>query len=255
MDTQAPITLWFRRDFRLNDHPALAEAARSGRPVIAVFVLDEVAETYGAAPKWRLAAALDAFADRLERLGSRLIFRRGRALAQETGARDIWWSRAYEPDAIARDTGVKAGLIEAGLGAKSFLGQVLFEPWTVTTKQSSHFKVYSPMWRAVKNTDVSAPEPTPDQLCPPETWPQSDRLADWGLGAAMNRGAAVLAEHACIGEDRAGAARGFSGWPRGAVQGMPGFPGRRRYVAAVGKPRLGRDRAAHGLACGAQGVR
>ena len=124
-----------------------------------------------------------------------------------------------------------------------------------TTKQSSHFKVYSPMWRAVKNADVSAPEPAPDQLRPPETWPQSDRLADWGLGAAMNRGAAVLAEHACIGEDRAGAARGFSGWPRGAVQGMPGFPGRRRHVAAVGKPRLGRDRAAHSLASGAQGVR
>lgn len=126
MDTPAPIILWFRRDFRLNDHPALAEGARSGRPVIPVFVLDEVVETFGAAPKWRLEAALDAFAQRLERLGSRLVLRRGRAqdtlraLAQETGARDIWWSRAYDPDAIARDKGVKARLTEAGFGAKSF---------------------------------------------------------------------------------------------------------------------------------------
>ncbi len=211
MDTPAPIILWFRRDFRLNDHPALAEAARSGRPVIPVFLLDEVVETFGAAPKWRLEAAVDAFAHRLGRLGSRLILRRGRAdvtlraLAAETGARDIWWSRAYDPDAIARDKAVKAGLTEAGFGAKSYPGHVLFEPWTVTTKQGGYYKVYSPMWRAVKNTDVAAPEPAPDQLRPPEAWPDSDRLADWELGAAMNRGAQVLAEHACIGEDRAGA--------------------------------------------------
>lgn len=47
--TASPIILWFRRDFRLADHAALSEAARSGRPIIPVFILDEVVETYGAA--------------------------------------------------------------------------------------------------------------------------------------------------------------------------------------------------------------
>jgi deoxyribodipyrimidine photo-lyase len=32
--------LWFRRDLRLHDHPALAAAAADG-PVLAVFVLDD----------------------------------------------------------------------------------------------------------------------------------------------------------------------------------------------------------------------
>lgn len=211
MNTPAPIILWFRRDFRLNDHPALTRAAGSGRPVIPVFILDEVVETFGAAPKWRLEAAVSAFAGTLERLGSRLVLRQGRAqhvlrgLAEETGARDIWWSRAYDPDSIARDKGVKTALTEAGFGAQSFAGHVLFEPWTVSTKQGGYYKVYSPMWRAVKNTDVAAPDPAPGALRPPEAWPASDRLSDWGLGKAMNRGAAVLAGHACVGEARAGA--------------------------------------------------
>ena len=35
-----PVVLWFRRDLRLSDHPALAEAAQQG-PITALFVLDD----------------------------------------------------------------------------------------------------------------------------------------------------------------------------------------------------------------------
>ncbi len=211
MDDATPIIVWFRRDFRLADHPALAWAAASGQPLIPVFVLDEVAETYGAAPKWRLEQAVRHFADRLEQMGSRLVLRRGNArdvllkLARETGAGDVWWTRAYDPDAIARDKGVKAALKDAGITAKSHPGHVLFEPWTVSTKQGGYFKVYTPMWRAVKDVNVPMPEPAPERLQAPDDWPQSEALADWALGKAMNRGAAVLAGHACVGETAASA--------------------------------------------------
>ncbi|MXW55291.1 MAG: deoxyribodipyrimidine photo-lyase, partial [Gemmatimonadales bacterium] len=36
-----PVVVWFRRDLRLHDNPALAAAAKSGRPVVPLFVLDE----------------------------------------------------------------------------------------------------------------------------------------------------------------------------------------------------------------------
>jgi len=39
--TSAPTILWFRRDLRLHDHPALDAAAKAG-PVTALFVLDDV---------------------------------------------------------------------------------------------------------------------------------------------------------------------------------------------------------------------
>lgn len=206
MTQPKPILIWFRKDFRLADHTALTEACISGRPIIPVVVLDEVTETFGAAPKWRLSQAISCFDDRLKNVGSRLILRRGAAaeellaLARETGAGDIWWTRAYDPDAIARDTKVKAALEDAGFGAKSWTGHLLFEPWTVKTKQGSYFKVYSPMWRAVKNLDVAAPDPAPLNLRAPRSWPGSDRIEDWELGKKMNRGALILACHANVGE-------------------------------------------------------
>ncbi|AMY69273.1 cryptochrome/photolyase family protein [Frigidibacter mobilis] len=207
--TDTPLILWIRRDLRLADHPALAEAAATGRPVIPVFVLDEVVEGYGAAPKWRLGEGLAAHARALEGIGSRLILRRGpalpvlRALVAETGAGAVWWQRLYDPAAQARDTAVKAALKAEGVEARSFAGALLFEPWEVETGQGGFYKVYTPFWNAVKGRDPGLPAAPPKALRPPEAWPASDRLQDWALGAGMRRGAEVVAKHACVGEARA----------------------------------------------------
>ncbi|MDC0736955.1 deoxyribodipyrimidine photo-lyase [Cognatishimia sp. SS12] len=206
MPENAPILLWMRRDFRLADHPALAKAAALGRPVVPVFVLDEVAETYGAAPKWRLEAAIRHFAAELEKIGSRLILRRGGAqevllaLAAEIGASQVLWTRAYDPDAIARDTRVKAALKQAGYAAESLPGHLMFEPWDVAPKQGNYFKVYSAFWRAVKERPVADLSAKATQLTAPKQWPHSDDLAGWQLSRAMNQGAAVLAKYAVVGE-------------------------------------------------------
>jgi deoxyribodipyrimidine photo-lyase len=42
--------------------------------------------------------------------------------------------------------------------------------------------------------------PAPKALGAPAVWPESDRLDDWHLGAAMNRGAAVVLPHQRVGE-------------------------------------------------------
>jgi deoxyribodipyrimidine photo-lyase len=154
--------------------------------VIPVFVLDEVMEGFGACPKWRLGLGAEAMAGRLAGIGSRLIFRRGRAvealerLVTETGAGAVFWSRAYDPAAIARDTEVKAALKAKGLEARSFAGHVLHEPWTVETGQGGFYRVYTPFWRAVQGREVAAPLPPVDALAAPETWPASEDPAELG---------------------------------------------------------------------------
>ena len=201
----SPILVWFRRDLRLSDHAALTAACKAGRPVIPVFICDETVEAMGAAPTWRLGLSVAALAKALEAAGSRLILRRGRALdvlralVAETGAGAVHWTRAYDPDAIARDTDVKAALKEDGIDATSFPGHVLFEPWTVETGQGGYYKVYSPFWKTVHTRDVADLLPAPT-LPVPDDWPQSDRLDDWDLGAAMNRGAGVVADFVTVGE-------------------------------------------------------
>lgn len=209
MSDRSPILLWFRRDLRLSDHPALHAAVETGRPVIPVFLLDEVVEGHGAAPKWRLGLAVEHFAGRLDEVGSRLVQRRGEALptlrrlVKDTGAGAVWWTRLHDPDARERDEAVKSGLKADGIEARSFPGHVLFEPWTVETGQGGFYKVYTPYWKAVKDLDPGQQLAAPSALGSPATWPQSDDIADWEMGAAMKRGAKVVAEHLNVGEEAA----------------------------------------------------
>ena len=206
MTDLAPLILWFRRDLRLDDHPMLAAAVAQGRPLIPVFILDPETEGQGAAARWRLGLAVAAFSAALERIGSRLTLRRGPALdvlqtlCAETGAGAVHWTRAYDPVAKARDTAVKAALKLQGLEADSHPGALLHEPWTVETKEGGFYRVYTPFWRAVKDRSVGVPSAAPATLAAPETWPASDRLEDWRLGAAMNRGAAIVTDYQAVGE-------------------------------------------------------
>ena len=105
------VIVWFRRDLRLIDHPALDAAVQSGLPIIALYVHapeEEGEWPSGAATDWWLHHSLAALDAQLRERGGRLIVRRGPVLAaitrliSETGAVAVHWNRLYEPAAIAR---------------------------------------------------------------------------------------------------------------------------------------------------------
>ena len=206
MTETSPILVWIRRDLRLSDHAALSAAAKTGRPVIPVFICDASLEDIGAAPKWRFGLGIAAFGQALEAINRRLILRRGDALevlqtlVSETGAGAVYWQRAYDPDSQTRDTNVKSTLKKQGVEAKSFAGHLMFEPWTVETKQGQFYKVYTPFWKSVKDRGVAEALDPVFKLRAPDKWPASDNLDDWALGDAMRRGAGVVALHVCVGE-------------------------------------------------------
>ncbi|WP_299590023.1 deoxyribodipyrimidine photo-lyase [uncultured Tateyamaria sp.] len=207
--SSSPIIMWFRRDLRFSDHPALAAACETGRPVIPVVIRDASVDDLGAAPKWRWGLGVDHLGQSLAAAGSRLTYRSGpaldvlKALIAETGAEAVYWSRLYDPQAVARDTEVKAALKEQGIDARSFGGHLMFEPWTTETKTGGFYKVYTPFWKSVKDRTVDAPLPAPGKIPAPQSWPVTDNLADWSLGAAMNRGAAIVRPYVRLGESAA----------------------------------------------------
>jgi deoxyribodipyrimidine photo-lyase len=200
----APLILWFRRDLRLTDLPMLA--ATAGREVIPVFILDPETEAQGAAAKWRLGLSLVDLAGRLAAAGSRLVLRRGPALAvlerlvAEVGAAGVHWTRAYDPASRARDTAVKAAFKARGLEAVSHPGHLLHEPWEIETGTGGFYRVFTPYWRAARARPVPAPFPAVRTLPPVPDTLGSDRLEDWRLGAAMRRGAEVVGRHVAVGE-------------------------------------------------------
>ncbi|MDX1438596.1 MAG: deoxyribodipyrimidine photo-lyase, partial [Rubricoccaceae bacterium] len=97
-----PVLVWFRKDLRLADNPALFEAARRGGPVIPVFVWapeEEAPWPPGGASRWWLHEALKSLNSDLAELGSRLVLREGSThevlltLAREVDAKAVYWNR------------------------------------------------------------------------------------------------------------------------------------------------------------------
>ena len=214
VNENSPIIMWFRRDLRLSDQPALAAACKSGRPVIPLFIHDDQSEALGAAPKFRLGLALACLGETLAEKGSRLTLRRGDALdilrdvIKQTGAGAVYWSRLYDPAAIDRDTKVKDALKEEGIEASSFAGHLMFEPWTVETKTGGFYKVFTPYWKSVRGRDVAAPVATPSEIAAPQDWPESDALDDWQMDAEMQRGRDIVRPFVRLGEAAAQARLG-----------------------------------------------
>lgn len=177
MSTSEPSNaiLLFRDDLRLSDHPALTAAAQSGQCLTCAFILDPNAPYRpGGARRWWLHHALNALTAQLADLGGKLVLRTGATaevladLRKETGATHIYWSRRYTPDEIASDTALKADLTAAGCTVQSHPGRYLLEPWRVTTKSGTPFKVFSPFWRAsrdeIRAVGLGDPLPVPKNI-------------------------------------------------------------------------------------------
>lgn len=170
--------VWFRRDLRLTDHPALTAAAANHQHVVPVYVHapeEEAPWAPGGASRWWLHHSLTALEGSLAKLGLRLVVREGdslaalRAVARETGATAVYWSRLYEPKATERDTRIKAALREDGLTAESSNAALLFEPWQTQTGSGDPYRVFTPFWRncAARLDLQPAPLPVPAKLSGP----------------------------------------------------------------------------------------
>ena len=186
-----PAIVWFRKDLRLKDNPALCAAARRGGPVIPVFILDEAGEgswAPGAASRWWLHHSLSSLDRSLRERGLRLVVARGgslealRRIARRTGARAAYWSRRYEPGALARDRAVEAALAGDGVDARSFGGTLLFEPGSVANRQGGPFRVFTPFWRRCLELPVAPPQRLgAEGLRAPAAWPESLGIGALGL--------------------------------------------------------------------------
>ena len=227
--------VWFRRDLRLADNPALLHAIESADAVIPVYIdaSDEEGEwAPGAASRWWLHHSLIALASALSARGSQLIIRRGKALpvlaelAETTGATLVTWNRLYEPEIVARDTIVKTGLGKSGIEAQSHNAALLFEPWTIRNAQERPYRVFTPFWRtALGMIDrIDVPRASPRRIAAGPSWPHSLRIDDldllphipWDAGFAPRwqpgeagahrqlRRFARLAEHYRVGRDQPG---------------------------------------------------
>ncbi len=194
--------VWFRQDLRLEDNFALAAARLKGGAILPVYIWDETGEGAwppGAASRWWLHHSLQRLDESLRGRGSRLVLARGKtaevlaALIAQSRATAVYWNRRYEPAAIARDKKLKAGLVAAGVEAKSFNSALLFEPHVVQNKSGQPFQVFTPFWRFCQALPVEEPVRLPAGHLPAiDRWPASLELAELELLPRVNWGAGLM---------------------------------------------------------------
>jgi deoxyribodipyrimidine photo-lyase len=157
--------LWFRRDLRLADHPALLAAMDAGR-VLPVFVFDDRLWRPSGAPRRRFL--LDCLAALREQTGGSLVFRSGAParvipqLAAECGATSVHVSADAGPYGRQRDDEVARALGEVPLVRTG--SPYAVTPGRVTKRDGSPFQVFTPFARAWREHGWRAPAPRPDDV-------------------------------------------------------------------------------------------
>ncbi|BBZ45154.1 cryptochrome/photolyase family protein [Mycobacterium parmense] len=153
-----PTLLWFRRDLRLADHPALAAAAADG-DTLACFVLDPRLEA--SAGNRRMQFLGDALRGLRDDLDGRLLVTRGRPdeqiprIAKEIGASAVHITQDFAPFGKRRDDAVRAALGSVPLVATG--SPYLVSPGRITKKDGTPYKVFTPFLSAWRQTGWRKP--------------------------------------------------------------------------------------------------
>ncbi len=150
-----PIIVPLRRDFRLEDNPALYHAACGGQ-VIPVYVLDPaVAPPPKSASFWWLIQSLKAFRMRLNDRGVSLILRQGdyatmvANLAVSIGACQVVWNEGVLPGERAQDRQLKQLLSERNIPLRIYPANYLSAFEEVLTQQNTPYRLYAPFFQQI----------------------------------------------------------------------------------------------------------
>ena len=173
--------VWFRRDLRIADNPALFAASSADAAVLPVYVDDdgqESARRLGGAARWWRGRSLVALDDSLRALGSKLIVRQESpqsaldSLLTETGARSVYIN--LRRDGVGDDAALIGWLRQRGISVETFDANYLHDPLHLRTASGGGFKIFTPFWNRLRG--VYTP---PTELCAPKRmdgpvhWPES----------------------------------------------------------------------------------
>ncbi len=168
--------VWFRRDLRVHDHPALRAARDTGERVVPAFCFDErlLRGRHASGPRTQfMLESLADLDDALRERGSGLVLRSGRperelaALAAETGAGSVHFSADASAFARERDVRVHRALRDVGIKAVMHPGTFAVDNLCeIATRSDTPYTVFTPFYRAWLEQPRREPAATPRELTP-----------------------------------------------------------------------------------------
>ena len=170
------VVMWFRRDLRVGDNPALVAAAEAGR-VVPLFVHDDaLVGPAGANRVAYLHATLDVLGSDLD---GALVERTGSpidvvpSVASEVGATTVFAAADFGPYGQGRDEAVHRALAAGGRNLRFVGSPYAVAPGTLHTQAGGPFKVFTPYSKAWRAHGVAEPGATPQEV----VWSGSVRAA------------------------------------------------------------------------------
>ncbi|KAK3129364.1 hypothetical protein QOZ80_6BG0478450 [Eleusine coracana subsp. coracana] len=168
--------VWFRRDLRIDDNPALATVAREGS-VLPVFIWCpvEYGQYYpGRCSRWWLKQSLAHLGKSLESLGCPLVLIHAKESTLAAllkcvhliGATRVVYNRLYDPISLVCDDKIKKELSACGIPVQSFNGDLLYEPWDVYDDNGHAFTNFKMYWEKCMKLSVLSPSSGPSRLIP-----------------------------------------------------------------------------------------
>jgi len=191
--------IWFRRDLRIGDHPALLEAIKNSDEIVPLFILDKTQiEEAGAKLLAYMGQSLRALD---ESLGNKLHIIEGdqvevlKDLIARYNVTEVHISDEYERYGAARDARVEAAgipLVRTGSPYAVKPGRV------VKPSDATPYRVYTPFYRAWRThgyrepvaapKDVKAPTPPAEyRKFPDFPFPDGVQVIEAGEAAALRR--------------------------------------------------------------------
>ncbi len=221
--------LWFRRDLRLADHPALlaaVDAAGREGDVLPVFVVDPALWRPAGAPRRQFLR--NCLAALQESLDGALVLRSGDpvdvlpALAREAGAGSVHVSADAGPYGRRRDAAVEQALGPIPLVRTG--SPYAVTPGRVTKADGGPFTVFSPFARAWRAHGWRAPAPRPASVRWSAGVPSEDLPPHQDLGGVQL--------------PAAGEAAALAAWKRFRDEQLSGYPETRNRPDTQGTSRL-----------------
>ena len=222
--------IWFRRDLRIGDNPALLAALKSSDEVVPVFIIDKELAT--CANKKRLAYLAESLKSLDQSLGGNLHVIHGEAadvlkdLTVRYKATGVHIAQEYDPRAIARD----AKVTSAGINLVATGSPYAVAPGRVIKpSDGTPYKVYTPFYKNWCIHGWRKPAETPKSIATVKPGKGDRNFPDWPLPASESIPAA--GEAAALERFKYFKKHGLDGYE--AQRNIPGIDGTSKLSPAL----------------------
>ncbi len=156
-----PVVFWFRRDLRLQDHPALNDALASGHDVYCVATADLLGQAFSDLSEIRKNSLRSSWAKLSESLEGKLSFIQSPSdlprLTKHLGADKVFVSEVFDTFGVKELLAIEKDLTSIGVRLVRGLGNYAVAPGTVQKADGTPYRVYTPFFNVWVQSEFEQP--------------------------------------------------------------------------------------------------